>query len=252
MRWHPDMARDGKISFPPLRGVNKPSPRKAAPSRAQLVRCPLCSRLLPLDLIDLHLENSTCNRYSAHVSNDGADADSSSSSGNINEASHFCMRATSTALDAFEASTGRTRALFCVWCTNSRCCTEDAADSRGDFSAVVTLRDIPAEGHLKLVLHAYSQLGAPHHSQRALFHDAPLGCPSKFLAPSVLKSALQKCVRRSRTGPAVRVAVAFMRKTSLLELLRRYVWKLGALSFVHVGKHFALSAIFRISNFECT
>lgn len=49
----------------------------------------------------------------------------------------------------------------------------------------------------------------------------PPSCSSLRLTPSVLKSALQKNVRRGRPGPAVRVAVGLMRRTSLVELIRR-------------------------------
>lgn len=214
-------ARDGKTSFPPLRRVTK----QKKSSRKQLVRCPLCGRLLPLPLIDIHLENSTCNKSLIQTPSKEGGKEAEIVASNTSETSHFCLRAAPTVADEYEACRGQTRRLSCVWTDSAHCCKQGVADGRGDFSAVVTLKKWLVGCDLKLVLLAHTDLGPGNSAKHCVSYSTQPGCPSKYLAPSVLKSALQKCIRRGRVGPAVRIAVAFMRKVSFVELLRRFVFK---------------------------
>jgi hypothetical protein len=158
--------------------------------RFALVKCPLCGRMISPVLVDLHVDGSTCvPKQSARHSSRRPDE------------SHFCCN---TANSTY------------TWSTSARC----ACAAGTDFWQSVKLRGWRESGTHTVVLHARLGLSAAE-PDLASVTRVPANCCSARLTVSVLKSALQKNVRRGRPMPAVRVAVALMRKTSFSELLRR-------------------------------
>lgn len=92
----------------------------------------------------------------------------------------------------------------------------------GEFRQTVTLRGFSSGSNRVVHLqacHFRSINDAP--LEELSWTTSPPHCASQRLSVSVLKSALQKNVRRGRAGPAVRAAVALSRRTSFSELVRR-------------------------------
>jgi hypothetical protein len=162
--------------------------------------------------MDKHTEDGACAKLSAPLvprrtrTIDGKTVDVS--------VTHLCLRR-----QADDATVP-----FCVMVSVGKSCCGDSSPSGERSSAVVKLKKgqgRPADQ--VLVLHAATQENSPPQGDRPglLLRQTPRNCASRTLPLSVLKSALQKCVRRNRAVPAVRVAIALMRKTSIVELLRR-------------------------------
>lgn len=206
--------------------------RVAAPKRPSLRRCETCGRRTSAEILTWHA--ITCRKPVAAGDARGETVaqkvDVSSS------AAHLCFRWPKDQ-----------QIPSCVWKgPGSRCCD---ASVRG-FSALVNIRGDHASalGVKSLVFHrdeakeaastarsdgteistdteaASGGLGARSVGSQAAIHlQTPSGCSSRMLSVSLLKSALQKCVRLSREMPAVRVAIALLRhpKGGFMHLIRR-------------------------------
>jgi hypothetical protein len=178
------------------RGIAKPERNGvASAARIVLVKCPLCSRSISHLLIDAHVTWGTCGR-NRPVRKVGVS----------NQTSAFVCRSESAVPLWVET----------IWKTPED--SETCGKSDDDFKEIVTLRNF--SGTVNRVV----QLSAPASGDAVnvtLLMHVPPRCPSVRLSVSILKSALQKNVRLGRAAPAMRTAVALLRKSSFSELVRR-------------------------------
>jgi hypothetical protein len=197
LRGRPEEEPSGPVASSAKRRVDLPNLR--------LVRCPICGRRIHELLIYKHTENGTCHKRTGsalHPRHQTVDEELAGFNKN-----HLCLRLK-------DAGT-----IPCVSLSRHGPCCSNAESG---FRAVIKLNN-PTDplDHL-LVIHAALRPVSPsEQGDGQLLLRTPPDCPSRTLGPSVLKSALQKCVRRGRALPAVRLAIALMRKTSIVELLRR-------------------------------
>lgn len=172
-------------------------------SPIKLYACPMCAVRMSMPILDAHVDQckgrrSLQTRVAAPaIAATGTAAPASAGSSVL----HFCFRWSG--------------GLPCCMLGEAQCCVDGV---RGDFGDVVALRGYGNSKRVLMRLHALYPVGRV---ALRVPSGVPGACRAAKMSPSLLKSALQKCVRRGRPGPAVRVAVTLMLKTSLFELLRR-------------------------------
>lgn len=209
--------------------------RKRPKPRITLAACPICRQRMSLVVLDTHIDKCKPPRLREPPSppRQGSQQITQASQGttqaglqpvhtqsyfgtppsdgkNLHDI-HFCLRRDEQG-----------NPVCTVQRTTCQTCGEKAQLA---FGAVVALRGYvpsspspsPSSPHLFLHACASESVTTP-----LPIPALPSGSPASRLPLSILKSALQKCVRRRLSQPAVRVAVALLRKTrSPFELLRR-------------------------------
>lgn len=209
--------------------------RKRPKPRITLAACPICRLRMSLVVLDTHidkckpprprgppspprLDTQQSTQPSQRATQEGSQAvqmqsylGTPPSEGKNVQDIHFCLSRDEEGVP-----------VCTVQCTPCQTCGENAQLA---FGAVVALRGYvpsppsPPPSRTHLFLHACASGSA---TTALPIPALPSGSPASRLPLSILKSALQKCVRRRLSQPAVRVAVALLRKTrSPFELLRR-------------------------------